>query len=77
MIDKYLTLWMIKKLRRWDKVKPNALPSYISPDDAIIMEIYKEYEERKRLNKIKLSLLLDDNFPVTNYVNKEYDKVRK
>jgi hypothetical protein len=76
MRDKYLTLWVIKKLRRWDKVKPKALPPHIPADDEVIMQIYQEYEERKRINRIKLSLLLGDDFPVTNYA-KEYNKTIK
>lgn len=72
-INKILTFWMIVMLRRWDKHKPKALLPHIPDEDLIIKQIYDEYEERKRLKKIKFALLFDKDFPVTKYAE-EYEK---
>ena len=66
-LNKIFIFWMTSKLRRWDKHKPKALLPQISDENMMIKQIYEEYEERKRLKKIKFSLLFADIFPVTKH----------
>jgi hypothetical protein len=59
-IDNVLTRWIKLKLKRRDIELNSDLKRDL--DDNIIALIYEEYEERKRLKKIKFSLLFKDNF---------------
>lgn len=54
-INYILTWWIKLKLRQ-----KNIVTSHHMPDEVI--DIYNEYEERKRLNKIKISLLFKDEY---------------
>lgn len=57
--DYILTHWFKVKLKKKDK----ELRLQISNKDKLAIEnIYEEYEERKRLKEIKISLLLKDTF---------------
>jgi len=54
-IDYILTYWLKVKLRR----KDHEISDHLSDE---IVEIYNEFEERKRLNRIKFSLLFENEY---------------
>jgi hypothetical protein len=58
MINNILTYWFKVKLSH----NPMLLPSYISKEDKIIIQLYEEYEERKRLKKINFLLLFNEEY---------------
>ena len=67
-INYILTQWIKIKLRRWDFHKKTDMNSSGAVDHNIL-KIYQEYEERKRIKKIKFSLLIKNSFSETKIEN--------
>ena len=65
-VNYILTYWIkIKlKLKLWSKYKQQNLRAP-TETDILMVKLYNEYEERKRIKKIKFFLLFEDNFVTT------------
>jgi hypothetical protein len=63
-VNHILTYWIKIKLKLWSKYKQQNLRAP-TETDILMIKLYNEYEERKRLKKIKFFLLFEDNFITT------------
>ena len=63
-VNYILTYWIKIKLKLWSKYKQQNLRAP-TETDILMVKLYNEYEERKRLKKIKFFLLFEDNFVTT------------
>jgi len=61
-VDKILTYWFKIKLMRWNSYKKTQPNIIHSEDDIDIIQLYEEYEKRKKLKKIEFSLLIRDDY---------------
>ena len=62
-INYILSYWFKIKLKRYNSSKKESFhPTISNEDNLMIIKLYEEYEERKRLKKIKFSLLFKDDF---------------